>query len=811
VLRAARRAGFEVGAYDLALPLVVDPEIGYTFGFAEEGKDIQVAGIAVDPTGAAYVAGRFKSAGAGGVLTIDVYLAKLNPQGTALVYSTMLGGADLDQATAIAVDDAGNAYITGSTSSGDYPTTAGAFQTTNPQPSRVDAFVTKIGPDGSTLAYSSYLGGGGVEFAKAIAIDTAGNAYVTGNTESNNFPTTAAAQATYGGGLDAFVTKVNAAGSAKVYSTYLGGSGGDPGSGLAVDAAGNAYVVGETDSSNFPISPGAFQTTRSAPRDAFWAKYDASGQRVASTYVGGSDFDRANAVAIDSAGNSYLTGETQSSDFPLASPVQATIAGNFDLFVTELNPGGTAVLFSTFYGGTQFETGHAIIVDDAGLVYVVGDTYSSDFPTVAPLQPSYGGGISDAMVLQLDPGAAARGAGGVLFASNFGGPRTEFGVGAALSRSGAGAKLSGSGLLYIGSFLPNLSSGGDENEEGEISTVELTSEPQGDLVVSASVKILRKGSRTLYLIVNVSSGLDCDDVKVPDAKLTIEIPANSGVGYSRVVGSAFSIVSNPPVGQPGTVLLSESGEIPTDGYTVLIEMSILDDPPRDDLILFRVIGSTTAFECDDRNNDVFADINLFEQTAAANAKSLIITPAKEALGAPKVQEVVTAGSSVPRIGGAEKTSALVGFNVYTSTRPNVQPVPGNLFTTVDPNHRIADVSGAPAGSFFVVTTVTDSGESPPSNEVGGTLPTVTKLKVSASKIVAQGTGFADDVQVFYAGIPFSTGAKLKKANTKVVQKGTLATGQTTTAFTDQVLGPGSTVVVLFLNGNGNGVAVEYTP
>src|SRR6185436_3240656 len=137
-------------------------------------------------------------------------------------------------------------------------------------------------------------------------------------------------------------------------------------------------------------------------------------------------------------------------------------------------------------------------------------------------------------------------------------------------------------------------------------------------------------------------------------------------------------------------------------------------------------------------------------------KALFITPAKAPLGAPSATLVGNAGSGGSRAGVAEKTSALVGFNVYSWTRPNVQPIPGNLFTTVDPNHRIADVSGAPAGSFFVVTTVTDSGESPPSNEVGGVLPTVTKLKVSASKIVAQGTGFANDVQVFYAGIPFST-------------------------------------------------------
>src|SRR5439155_1437094 len=228
-------------------------------------------GIAVDAAGNAYVTGltdstnfpttaeAFQAAfgGGGG----DAFVTKLNPTGSALVYSTYLGGSGSDQGLGIAVDASGNAYVTGGTRSTDFPTTPGVFETT---PSSVgDGFVTKLNPTGATLVYSTYLGGSGSDEGRSIAVDASGNAYVTGNTVSSNFPTTAGAFQTKigsSGFFDAFVTKLNPTGAALVYSTYLGGSGRDEGVGIAVDTAGNAYVTGVTVSSNFPTTAGAFQT-----------------------------------------------------------------------------------------------------------------------------------------------------------------------------------------------------------------------------------------------------------------------------------------------------------------------------------------------------------------------------------------------------------------------------------------------------------------------------------------------------------------------------------------------------------------------
>jgi len=246
-------------------------------------------------------------------------VTKLNPTGSGLVYSTYLGGSGDDNGTSIGVDAAGNAYVMGGTSSTNFPTTAGAFQRTFGG-GISDAFVTKLNPAGSGLVYSTYLGGSGSEGGFGIAVDAGGNAYVTGHTGSTNFPTTTGAFQTSfgGGGFDAFVTKLNSTGSALVYSTYLGSSGTDNGNGIAVDAAGNAYVTGDTTSANFPTTTGAFQTTfRGGFDDAFVTKLNSTGSAlVYSTYLGGSSTDNGTSIAVDAVGNAYVTGGTFSTNFP---------------------------------------------------------------------------------------------------------------------------------------------------------------------------------------------------------------------------------------------------------------------------------------------------------------------------------------------------------------------------------------------------------------------------------------------------------------------------------------------------------------
>jgi hypothetical protein len=368
-------------------------------GGVDEGR-----GIAVNSLGEVYVTGSagfsdfpVKNAiqatwGGSG----DAFLTKLDSTGASLVYSTYLGGSAIDYGTAIALDPAGNAYVTGVTFSTNFPT-VNAFQSAKGL--QQDAFVAKINPSGSAYVYVTYLGGNNVDEAYGIAVDTSGNAYLTGWTQSTNFPVQSPIQGSNRGGVDGFVTKLNPAGSALVYSTYLGGTGNDNGTAIAVDASGSAYVTGVTASDDFPLANAIDITLGShAVNDVFIAKFNPAGSAlVYSTFVGGASEDDAYAIAIDKAGNAYVTGRTNSSDYPLVNPIQVTRFA-FDMFVTEINASGSALLFSTFVGGSGSESGRGIAVDSLGNIHIAGESTSTDFPVARSVQPS-NGGSQDAVVL----------------------------------------------------------------------------------------------------------------------------------------------------------------------------------------------------------------------------------------------------------------------------------------------------------------------------------------------------------------------------------------------------------------------------
>jgi hypothetical protein len=438
VLKSAHRAAFAVGAYDASEPLVIDPVLSYSTYLGGGGDDFG-AGIAVDSSGSAYVTGGTNSTNfptanplqAASAGSPDAFVAKLNATGSALVYSTYLGGGGNDFGSAIAVDTAGNAYVTGITDSTDFPT-ANPLQAANG--GNRDAFVAKLNATGSTLVYSTYLGGSNAENGTAIAADAAGNAYVTGWTQSPNFPTANPFQAAYTGGFNAFVAKLNSTGSTLVYSTYLGGSGGnDQTRGIAVDGAGNAYVTGNTNSTNFPAANPLQAAYGGGAADAFVAKLNPIGSAlVYSTYLGGGGDDAGTGIAVDPAGNAYVTGNTDSSNFPTANPIQATYGGgSFDAFVAKLNAAGSALVYSTYLGGTNADGGYGIAVDSSGNAYVSGYTQSTDFPTANPIQAAFGGGSFDAFVAKVDTTGST-----LAYSTYLGGSGIEAGNGIAVDSSG---------------------------------------------------------------------------------------------------------------------------------------------------------------------------------------------------------------------------------------------------------------------------------------------------------------------------------------------------------------------------------------
>jgi hypothetical protein len=336
------------------------------------------------------------------------------------VYSTYLGGSDVDEALSIAVDAAGNAYVSGITASPDFPTTPGAFQTAYAG-GFDDAFVTKLNPNGSVLVYSTYLGGStGSEQGSGITIDALGNAYVTGSTSSLDFPTTAGAFQTEG---LIFVTKLDPTGSTLVYSTYLCCNADT--FAIAVDTAGSAYVTGHANSQDLPTTPGAFQGPNSAPSpNAFVTKFDPTGSAlVYSTYLGGSGDEVGEGIAVDAAGNAYVTGSTTSIDFPTANAVQPTFGGVRDAFVTKLNPAGSAVVYSTYLGGSDRDAAAGIAIDTAGNAYVTGHTESVDFPTISGAFQTTG----QAFVTKLDPTGS-----NLAYSTRLGGSSFDAGTGIAV-------------------------------------------------------------------------------------------------------------------------------------------------------------------------------------------------------------------------------------------------------------------------------------------------------------------------------------------------------------------------------------------
>ena len=430
-----------IGRYDRTRPLVIDPVITWATYFGGGNSD-NGESIAVDPSGNIYVTGSTISSFG----DTDVFVAKLTPDGTRSLFTSVFPGSGNDYGHAIAADSAGNVYLTGETSSTDFLADF-TYLSRNASGGVPHVFVSKVDSTGRNLVYSHYVAGAGAEIGYAIALDSSNNIYIAGATSSPDFLVTAGvAQPTRPGGIEAFAMRFDASG-ARAYGTYLGGSGDDYAYGVAVDSSGNAYISGATTSTNFPVSAGAYQSRNAGGYDAFVTKLSPTGTLIYASYLGGAGDDFANAIAIDTDGAAYLTGETSSTDFPSIGAYQpASAGGSGEIFVTKFAADAASLVYSTYLGGSGEDFTSGIALDPANNVYLIGSTTSTDFPVRDAFQSANGGGATSAIVAALDSSGAT-----LLFSSYLGGSGTA-GTASKIGDSGSSLAMScASGLVLIGS------------------------------------------------------------------------------------------------------------------------------------------------------------------------------------------------------------------------------------------------------------------------------------------------------------------------------------------------------------------------
>lgn len=443
--------GFQVGSYDRTKELLIDPLLGSTF-VGGSSSEMGIV-IEVDDSGNVYISGvtmssdfpttpgTFDTSHNGGFT--DIFITKLSPTGD-IIYSTFIGGSsddyDFDDwyeayVFGMAIDSSGNIYVTGETFSSDFPTTSGAFDTTFD--GSTDAFVTKLNSSGDALVYSTFFGGSNDDAGAGIAVDSLGNAYVTGETRSSDFPTTIGAfDRIWNGSTDIFVAKLNSTGTGLIYSTFIGGSTWDEACDIALHPAGSVYVVGGGGSSDFPTTPNAFDRTFNGEQDIYVSKFDAtSGNLLASTFLGGSDEDWSSRIGIDSVGNIFLSGNTASTDYPTtAGAYNSTYEGGLffgkEGFLSKLDPNLRTLLASTFIAPGAGAVSPSI--DSSGNVYVAGAAASTDYPTTAgAYDNSFNGGEFDAAIFKFNNNLSS-----LLASTLIGGSSDEYAIDLALDSSG---------------------------------------------------------------------------------------------------------------------------------------------------------------------------------------------------------------------------------------------------------------------------------------------------------------------------------------------------------------------------------------
>ncbi|MBI5584611.1 MAG: SBBP repeat-containing protein [Deltaproteobacteria bacterium] len=484
---ASHAVAFKLSPYDANRPLVLDPAWLIYCGYIGGAMEDRAYAVAVDKEGHAYVTGYTRSSQEDGFPVIagpdltyngvnnqEVFVAKVKPDGTGLVYSGYIGGTNNDWANGIAVDEAGNAYVTGTTNSNPangFPVLVGPDLTMN---SASDAFVAKINAAGTDLIYCGYIGGANTTWGSSIAVDGNGSAYVVGRTLSTeaSFPVTGGPDLTYNGMYDAFVAKVKSDGSGLDYCGYIGGALDDEGYGIAVDKTGNAYVMGFTVSSQtdgFPVVAGP-DLTHNGSWDIFVSKIKPDGSGfVYSGFIGGAEADYyGNGIAVDGSGSAYVTGRTYSTEaqgFPVSIGPDLTHNGAMDAFVAKVKSDGSGLDYCGYIGGSSNDEGYGIAVDGLGNAYVAGRTSSSEtqgFPVAVGPDLTYNGG-GDAFVARVKTDGS-----GLDYCGYLGGSRYEYLYGLALDARGnayvAGYTASSESQGFPVTFGPDLTYNGGSDD-----------------------------------------------------------------------------------------------------------------------------------------------------------------------------------------------------------------------------------------------------------------------------------------------------------------------------------------------------------
>ena len=640
VLKAEGQAGFELGDYDHNRQLVIDPVISFATYIGGSNEDMAM-GIAFDKFNDVVIAGNTRSAdfplftplenyhpGTCGTLACrDVFVSKFNPVGTKLQYSSYIGGSNDDVASDAVVDLAGDIFVVGYTLSTDFPVTFHAFQKNFGGGTVTgDAFAFELASKGIGLEYATYIGGSSDDQAYSITLDSVPSAtpsaYVVGYTTSSNFPISTGAYQTVCGLTKAgtcangFATKINYNGSIMQYSTFLGGSGGlgDAAYGAAVDANNDLYISGITGSPNFPTTPGAYDRTCGTDAlcngtfDGFVTELNTTATGILfSTFLGGSNYDYAAGITVDTTGAIYVSGNTISNDFPTTAaaaqstfggmsagcnPVTGAICG--DVTVTKFNPGGSTLAYSTYLGGSLDEyPGLSMAIDASGNAYITGQTSSSaNFPLVSAFQPAFGGGPTDAFLTVVNPTGTA-----FTSSSFLGGNNRDFGFRTAVDSSGSvyvsGGTLSTNFPVKPGAF--QMTCGTDGNCNGGLMDAWVAK-----LVPSADVSLtlttystVKSGAKLTYLIVVRNNGPDA----AAAVSTTDAVPA--GTTFASVTTTAGSCTA-PPVGGTGNVTCTLN-PMPS-GSKMSITMIVNVTAAAGSVITDKATVSSTTFDPKKGNN-----------------------------------------------------------------------------------------------------------------------------------------------------------------------------------------------------------------